>query len=90
MSQFDRAYKTSYSTLIETVRLILYRFRDIASYLSKVADFNPPHLHLAPRGGFRKLESLGCCVVLFVGAYDPSFSHFSRTPTFDRQTDRGP
>ena len=27
---------------------ILYRFRDIASYLSKVADFTPPHLHLAP------------------------------------------
>jgi len=27
---------------------ILYRFRDIASYLSKVADFDPPHLHLAP------------------------------------------
>jgi len=26
---------------------ILYRFRDIASYLSKVADFNLPHLHLA-------------------------------------------
>jgi len=27
---------------------ILYRFRDIASYLSKVANFNPPRLHLAP------------------------------------------
>jgi len=27
---------------------ILYRFRDIAGYLSKVADFDPPHLHLAP------------------------------------------
>jgi len=26
----------------------LYRFGDIASYLSKVADFDPPHLHLAP------------------------------------------
>jgi len=25
---------------------ILYCFRDIASYLSKVADFDPPHLHL--------------------------------------------
>ena len=55
----------------------MYRFRDIASYLSKVADFDPPHLHLAPpqgvipvefRGdlGFRKLESLGYRVVLFV------------------------
>ena len=27
---------------------ILYRFRDIADYLSKVADFDPPHLQLAP------------------------------------------
>ena len=38
---------------------ILYRFRDIASYLSKVADFYPPHLHLAPcqEGGFYCLDS---------------------------------
>jgi len=27
---------------------ILYRFRDIAGYLSKFADFNLPHMHLAP------------------------------------------
>jgi len=27
---------------------ILYRFRDTAGYLSKVADFDPPHLHLVP------------------------------------------
>ena len=27
---------------------ILYRFQDIAGYLSKVADFDPPHLHLEP------------------------------------------
>jgi len=26
----------------------LYRFRDIAGYLLKVDDFDPPHLHLAP------------------------------------------
>jgi len=24
------------------------RFRNIAGYLSKVADFDPPHLHLVP------------------------------------------
>jgi len=29
----------------------LYRFRDIAGYLSKVADFDPPHLHSAPPVG---------------------------------------
>jgi len=55
----------------------LYRFRDIAGYLSKVADFDPPHLYLAPpqgvipvefRGnlGIRILESLGYRVLLFV------------------------
>jgi len=27
---------------------ILYRFRDLAGYLSKVGDFDPPHLHLVP------------------------------------------
>ena len=27
---------------------VLYRFRDITSYLLKVADFDPPHLHLVP------------------------------------------
>ena len=30
---------------------MFYRFRGIAGYLSKVADFDPPHLHLAPRRG---------------------------------------
>ena len=45
--------------------------------MSKVADFDPPHLHLAPPYGvsqsnfaeifgFRKLESLDYRVVLFV------------------------
>ena len=47
MSPFDRAHTTSYSTVIETVS-ILYRFRDIGGYLSKVADFDPLHLHLVP------------------------------------------
>jgi len=35
---------------------MLYRFRDIASYLSKVADFDPPHLHLAPPHGVIPVE----------------------------------
>jgi len=48
MSPFDRAHTTSYSTLIETMCLSFYRFRDIADYLSKVADFDLPHLHLVP------------------------------------------
>ena len=50
MSPFDRAHTTSQSILIETMS-IFYRFRDIAGYLSKVADFDPPHLHSAPSYG---------------------------------------
>jgi len=38
---------------------ILYRFRDIAGYLSKVADFDPPHLHLAPPQGVTPVEFRG-------------------------------
>jgi len=34
----------SYSTLIETMHLFVYRFRVITSYLSKVADLNLPRL----------------------------------------------
>jgi len=49
-----------------------YRFRVIASYLSKVVDFNPLNLRLAPPSrsifaeifGTRKLESLGYRVQL--------------------------
>jgi len=50
MSPFDRAHTTttSYSTLIETMRLSCTVFEITASYLSKVADFDPPHLHSAP------------------------------------------
>jgi len=36
---------TFYLTLIVTS--ILYRFRVIARFMSKLANFNPPHLHLS-------------------------------------------
>ena len=38
---------------------IFYCFRDIAGYLSKVADFNLPHLHLAPPQRFILVEFRG-------------------------------
>ena len=38
---------------------IFYRFRDIAGYLSKVAGFDPPHLHLAPPEGAIPVEFCG-------------------------------
>jgi len=47
---FDRAHMTSYLTLMETVS-ILYHFRVIARFSSKVANFNPSHLHLSPPSG---------------------------------------
>ena len=37
---------------------IFYRFRYIC-YLSKVADFDPPHLHLAPPHGVIPVEFRG-------------------------------
>ena len=55
ISSFDRAHMTSYSTLIETAS-ILYRFRDTASYLLKFANFDLPHLHLAPPLGVTRSE----------------------------------
>ena len=38
---------------------IFYRFRDIAGYLSKVADFDPFHLHSAPSYGVTPVEFRG-------------------------------
>jgi len=38
---------------------VFYRFRDIAGYLSKVADFDPPHLHSAPSYGVTPVEFRG-------------------------------
>ena len=34
----------------------MYRFRDIAGYLSKVANYDPPLLHLAPPWGVTPVE----------------------------------
>jgi len=47
MPPFDRAIRLLFD-FNRNHASILYRFRDIASYLSKVADFDPPHLHSAP------------------------------------------
>jgi len=38
---------------------ILYRFRDIAGYLSKIADFDRPQLHLAPKQGVSSVKFRG-------------------------------
>jgi len=53
----------------------VYPFRDIASYLSKVADVHLPHLHLEPALGMTQFKLL-----------HPTLRRFNRTPTCDRQT----
>jgi len=77
---------------------VLYRFRVIASYLSKVANFNLPHPHLAPPFGVTPVEfrgdllhqktrvpGLSCgivCVILCLAV----LTQYRRVT--DRQTDR--
>jgi len=56
MSPFDRAHKDFLFDFNRNYVSIFYRFRDIAGYLSKVADFDPPHLHLAPPKGVTPVE----------------------------------
>jgi len=79
---------------------ILYRFRDKASYLSKVADFDPSHLHLVPPQGVIPVEFRGdlwhqktrvpglsravVCVILRLAVL------VELQPVTDRQTDTGP
>jgi len=79
---------------------ILYRFRYIASYLLKVADFDPPHSHLAPPQGVIPVEfsgdlwhqnttvpALSCgvvCVILRLAVL------VELRLVTDRQTDTGP
>ena len=41
------------------MRLSICRFRDTAGYLSKVADFDPPNLYLAPPYGVTPVEFRG-------------------------------
>ena len=80
---------------------IFYRFRDIAGYLSKVADFDPPHLHLAPPYGVTPVEFCGdlwlqktrfpvlsCGVVCVILRLAVLIEH--QLVTEDRQTDTGP
>ena len=102
MSPFDRMHTTSYSTLIETMCLFFYRFRDTAGYLSKVADSDPPHLHSAPSYGVTPVEfrgdlwhqktrvpGLSCGVVCVILRLAVLVKHRLVTDRH-RQTDTGP
>ena len=68
---------------------ILYRFRDIADYWSKVADFDPPHLHSVEfRGDLwhqkTRVPGLSCGVVCVILRLAVLVEHRLVT---DRQTD---
>jgi len=78
---------------------MLYLFRDIAGYLWKVADFDPPHLHLVTpvefRGDLWHQKTKSPWAIVWCCLCDPTFSRFSRTPTCgggpgqtDRRTER--
>ena len=82
---------------------ILYRFRVIARFLSKVTNFNPPHLHLSPPQGvilfeFRRelwcqktrVNGLSCGVICVILRLAVLIQYRSVTHTHthtDRQTD---
>jgi len=79
---------------------MFYRFRDIAGYLSKVTDFDPPHLHLAPPQRVIPVEFRGdlwhqkirvprlSCSVVCVTLCLAVLVEFRLVPDADRQTDR--
>jgi len=74
MSPFDRERTPSYSTLIDTMRL------SCTGYLSKVADFDPPDLHLVTPCRISGLSCGVVCVILRLAV-------LVELPSCDRQTD---
>ena len=58
MSPFDRVHTTSYSTLIATM-LYLVPFSRYNRLFVEIADFDPPHLHVAPLQGVTPVEFRG-------------------------------
>ena len=104
MSPFDRAHRDFQFDFNRNHASILYCFRYIAGYLSKVADFDPPHLHLAPPQGvipveFRgdlwqqktRVPGLSCCVVCVILCLAVLVElRLVADRRTDRQTDTGP
>jgi len=77
-SPFDRAHTTSYSTLIETMRLSCTVIdRVIARFSSKVTNLTDPTCICRPRGAIIRR-----CL------RDPTFSRFDTIPECDKQTHR--
>ena len=98
-------YKTSHlKSIVWHYLSILYRFRVIARFSSKVTNFNPPDLHLSPPIGgipfeFRRelwcqktrVTGLSCGVICVILCLAVLIQYRSVTDTHtqtDRQTDR--
>jgi len=85
MPPFDRAHTTSYSTLIETVRL---------SFTVVKSRLLTPNLHLVPPQGVTLVEfrrdlwrqKTSPWAIVWCYLCDPTFSRFSSTPTCDGRT----
>jgi len=54
---FDRAHRTVLFDFKRNYAFVSYLFSVVASYLSKVASFNLPHLYLLPQLGVTPFES---------------------------------
>jgi len=67
---------------------MLYRFRDIAIYWSKIADVNLTYLYLAPQLAVTLLEfRRDLWAIVWRCLRDPMFSRFGTIPACDRWID---
>jgi len=97
MSPFDHRYDFLFD-FNRNCASFLYRSWDKASYLSEVIDFNPPHLCIwwSCRGWGQisrrpwASQNWSSWPIVWCYQHNPTFSHFSITPTCDGRSDIEP